>query len=124
MSARPAVEVSERAATRTRHGPIDWMGGWRLCVWGSLAVVALAALQWSYISRYAWTVAIDAASQACLDRRLLGFRQLIHRDALYLTFHHIYTGMTVLLSDLPPSDAKSTMSKRRVLGRLARQYLA
>ena len=26
------------------------------------AVVALAALHWSYISRYAWTVGIDAAS--------------------------------------------------------------
>jgi methane/ammonia monooxygenase subunit C len=62
MSTKLAVEASERAATRTRHGPIDWMGGWRLCVWGSLAVVALAALHWWYISRYAWTVGIDAAS--------------------------------------------------------------
>jgi hypothetical protein len=62
MATRLAVEVSERPATRARHGPIDWMGGWRLCIWGSLAVVALAALHWSYISRYAWTVGIDAAS--------------------------------------------------------------
>ena len=60
MATRPAV--GELAATRARHGPIDWMGGWKLCVWGSLAVVAVAALHWSYISRYAWTVGIDAAS--------------------------------------------------------------
>jgi methane/ammonia monooxygenase subunit C len=62
VATRPAVAVSEPAPTRPRHGPIDWMGGWKLCVWGWLAVVVLTALRWWYISRHAWTVGIGAAS--------------------------------------------------------------
>jgi len=38
------------------------MGGWKTCVWGSLAIVALTALHWWYTSRHAWTAGIDASS--------------------------------------------------------------
>lgn len=57
-----ASAVKERAGARERPGPIDWMGGWKTCVFGSLAIVLLTALHWWYTSQHAWTVGIDSAS--------------------------------------------------------------
>ena len=60
MATRAAFD--ERTAPKAGYGPIDWMGGWKTCVWGSLAVVVVAAVHWWYISRYAWTAGIDSSS--------------------------------------------------------------
>src|SRR5881409_1870569 len=62
MATRPAVALEERLLAKARYGPTDWMGGWKTCVWGSLAIVALTALHWWYTSRHAWTAGIDASS--------------------------------------------------------------
>ena len=62
MATRIAVDERAPAPAKARYGPIDWMGGWKTCVWGSLAIVALTALHWWYTSRYAWTAGIDASS--------------------------------------------------------------
>src|SRR5262245_66245033 len=62
MATTPAVAVEKRAPARARYGPIDWLGGWKVCVWGCFAIVALTAVHWWYTSRYAWTVGIDAST--------------------------------------------------------------
>jgi methane/ammonia monooxygenase subunit C len=56
------IEVDELAPPRARYGPIDWMGGWRTCVVGSLAILVLNLVHWWYVSSYAWTAGIDASS--------------------------------------------------------------
>ena len=62
MATPSSVLVQARSPAKERYGPTDWMGGWKTCLWGSLAVVLLTALHWWYTSRYAWTAGIDAAS--------------------------------------------------------------
>src|SRR5262245_34307010 len=62
MATTPAVAAEKRAPARARYGPIDWLGGWRLCLWGCSAIVVLTAVHWWYTSRYAWTVGIDAST--------------------------------------------------------------
>src|SRR5881628_761112 len=39
------IAVDERAPVKACYGPIDWMGGWKTCVWGSLAIVVYIALR-------------------------------------------------------------------------------
>src|SRR2546425_12700611 len=62
MATPSSVLVQARSPAKERYGPTDWMGGWKTCLWGSLAVVLLTALPWWYTSRYAWSAGIDAAS--------------------------------------------------------------
>ena len=62
MATPSAVTVHERVREKTGYGPTDWMGGWRPCVWGCLAIVLLTAVHWWYVSRYAWTIGIDAST--------------------------------------------------------------
>jgi len=62
MATTPAVAVEKRAPARARYGPIDWMGGWKVCIFGCLAIVVVTAVHWWYTSRYAWTVGIDAST--------------------------------------------------------------
>jgi methane/ammonia monooxygenase subunit C len=56
------IEVDQRAPAKARYGPIDWMGGWKTCIWGTLAIVVLTAVHWWYIWLHAWTAGIDASS--------------------------------------------------------------
>jgi len=62
MATTPAVAVEKRVPERARYGPTDWLGGWRVCIFGCLAIVVLAAVHWWYVSRYAWTVGIDSST--------------------------------------------------------------
>ena len=62
MATTPAVAVEKRVPERARYGSTDWLGGWKVCIFGSLAIVVLTAAHWCYISRYAWTVGIDAST--------------------------------------------------------------
>lgn len=61
MATKSAVGVQERSVPMVRYGPTDWMGGWKTCVWGSLAILVVTALHWWYTSTHAWTAGIDAA---------------------------------------------------------------
>jgi methane/ammonia monooxygenase subunit C len=56
------IEVDEIAPPRARYGPIDWMGGWKTCVVGSIAILVLNLVHWWYVSSHAWTAGIDASS--------------------------------------------------------------
>lgn len=51
-----------RADVRIGPGPTDWMGGWKVAVFGSLALCALAGVHWWYEAREAWTIGIDAST--------------------------------------------------------------
>ena len=56
---RPTAEEPEWKPGR---GPIDWMGGWRVCWIGSLAFLALAAAIRIFQQFTAWSIGIDASS--------------------------------------------------------------
>jgi methane/ammonia monooxygenase subunit C len=42
---------------KTGRGPTDWLGGWRTCIFGSLAVTALFLMLRAYQQVFAWTEA-------------------------------------------------------------------
>ena len=52
-----------RESERPGRGPIDWLGGWRVCLVGCVAflVLAFAIRIWQQFT--AWTIGIDAASR-------------------------------------------------------------
>ena len=60
MAAKPVG--MEGSAAKAGYGPIDWMGGWKTCIFGTSALMVLAAVHWYYDSLYAWTVGVDAAN--------------------------------------------------------------
>jgi len=60
MATRMAVDT--QAPARAGAGPIDWMGGWKTCVVGSIAILVLNFVHWWYVSSHAWTAGIDASS--------------------------------------------------------------
>ena len=57
---RPTAEEPEWKPGR---GPIDWMGGWRVCWIGSLAFIALALAIRIFQQFTAWSIGIDASSR-------------------------------------------------------------
>ena len=57
---RPTAEEPEWKPGR---GPIDWMGGWRVCWIGSLAFLGLAIAIRIFQQFTAWTIGIDASSR-------------------------------------------------------------
>ena len=57
---RPTAEEPEWKPGR---GPIDWLGGWRVCWIGSLAFLGLAAAIRIFQQYTAWTIGIDASSR-------------------------------------------------------------
>jgi methane/ammonia monooxygenase subunit C len=57
---RPTAEEPEWKPGR---GPIDWLGGWRVCWIGSLAFLGLAAAIRIFQQYTAWTIGIDSSSR-------------------------------------------------------------
>lgn len=62
MATTSVVGVQERLPAKERYGPTHWMGGWKTCVWGLLALAVVTALHWWYTWSHAWTAGIDASS--------------------------------------------------------------
>ena len=51
-----------RQSERPGRGPIDWWGGWRVCIVGCVAFLVLALAIRIFQQFTAWTIGIDAAS--------------------------------------------------------------
>ena len=61
---RPAAsEPIDYKQDKPGRGPIDWMGGWRVCWMGSLAFILLALAIRIFQQFTAWSVGIDASSR-------------------------------------------------------------
>jgi methane/ammonia monooxygenase subunit C len=52
-----------RQSERPGRGPIDWWGGWRVCIVGCVAFLALAIAIRIFQQFTAWSIGIDAASR-------------------------------------------------------------
>src|SRR5919198_1559736 len=52
----------QRAAARSKYGPIDWWGGWRTCILACLGFTVLFVVLGLYMHAFAWYAGIDASS--------------------------------------------------------------
>jgi methane/ammonia monooxygenase subunit C len=79
--AQAATVGRETVEKRPRRGPIDWWGGWRLCIVGPLGFIALALAIRIWEQSTAWTVGINAAS----DEFATSFLALFIAEVLAVT---------------------------------------